>query len=151
LISHQEKFINATESFFANCKPTEVTETCWIKASRKHGSYPAATKLSGKWLVFVPIEKVDEAWAVIKQATEEGKLGNWSKVATMRRNPNERDPRKKVICVYTYDSEDRADVNRVRQTLRELDFIEKLPYKTDEATMAGRHRKGDRRVSKYYE
>jgi hypothetical protein len=137
---------------FAECKPSEVTQGFWIYARRKRGSYPEATDRSGKWLLFAPLERVDEFWSVIKIATEAGELGDSSKVATMRPNPNERDPRKKVICVYTYDSEDAADVRRVRQVLRELGFTGKLPYKTDDDTLAGRYRhKGDRCISKYYE
>ena len=117
------------EDVLANRRPTEVTETFWIRASRNHGSYPKPTERSGKWLLFVPVEKVDEAWAVIKRETETGKLGPSSKVATMRPNANARDPRTKVICVYTYDSDDRADVGRVRQALRELGFTKKISYK----------------------
>ncbi len=136
----------------ADRRPTKVTQTFWIYAQRKHGSYPKATDQSGKWLLFVPVENIDEVWATIKAATEAGKLGDCSKVATMRRNRNERDPRKKVICVYTYDSHDEADVRRIRQVLRELGFAGKLPYKTDQETLDGRYsHKGDRHISKYYE
>src|SRR2546426_2837732 len=123
-----------TAEAYAECKPSEVTETYWIRAFRKSGSYPKATERSGKWLLFVPIEEIDEIWARIKTATEDGKLGDCSKVATMRPNPNAANPRTKVICVYTYDSEDEADVRRVRQVLRELGFINRLPYKTDADT-----------------
>jgi len=139
-------------SGYTERKPTEVTETSWIFASRKAYSDPKPTQRSGKWLLFTPIEKIDEAWAIIRAATEAGRLGPCSKVATMRPNPNVIDHRTKVICIGTYDSEDRADVSRVRQTLRELGFVGKLPYKTDEATMEGRAGKRDGpRVSKYYE
>lgn len=137
---------------YAESKPSEVTDAYWIYAERKDGSYPETTDRSGKWLLFVPIEKVDQVWSAIKTATETGKLGDSSKVATMRPNPNASDPRKKVICVYTYDSDDETDVRRVRQALRELGFTERLAYKTDAATDEGRYRnKGDRRISKYYE
>jgi len=144
--------VNGVEASLANCKPTEMTDSYWIGAWRKLGSYPKATDRSGKWLVFVPVEQVDEVWEVVKAATESGKLGDCSKVATMRANPNARDPRKKVICIYTYDSDDRADVRRVRQALRELGFTERLAYKTDQSTREGRYRKrGDRGISKYCE
>jgi hypothetical protein len=132
---------DAAKSDFTERKPTEVTETSWIFASRKAYSNPKPTERSGKWLLFTPVEKIDETWAVIKAATEAGKLGPCSKVATMRPNPNAIDSRNRVICIGTYDSEDRADVNRVRQALRELGFVEDLRYKTDEATMEGRYGK----------
>lgn len=56
-----------------------------------------------------------------------------------------------VICVYTYDYEDKEDVMRVRERLREVGFHRKLPYKTDAATLAGQYRKTTGKpVSKYY-
>ncbi len=45
----------------------------------------------------------------------------------------------KVICVYTYDWTDEADVRRVRQELRALGITSKIPYKTDDDTNAGRY------------
>ena len=73
-------------------------------------------------------------------------------MSTARPNPNSGGPRKHVICVYTYDSEDKEDVMRVRASLRELGFVTPIAYKTDEATLEGRYEvKGHRRISKYYE
>ena len=42
--------------------------------------------------------------------------------------------------MYTYGSTDKADVMRVRDQLRMLGFIKKLPYKTDQATIARKYR-----------
>jgi hypothetical protein len=149
--ARQDRTKKVFEPHVTNRKPTEETEAYWIRVWST-GPQPKATERSGKWLLFVAVEKVDEVWAAIKQATEAGQLGPCSKVATMRPNPNAQDPWKKVICVYTYDSDDRADVLRIREALRELGFMDKLAYKTDEATLEGRYRnKGDRGISKYYE
>jgi hypothetical protein len=132
--------------------PSKVTDSYWIYTGRQKGSYPATTTRSGKWLLFIPVEKIDSVWAVIKTATEEGRLGQRSKVATMRPNPNARNPGVKVICVYTYDSEDATDVRRIRQALSELGFTEKISYKTDSDTMAGKYsHSGAKNISKYYE
>ena len=137
---------------FAEYKPSEVIDTPWIYAHRKVGSYSKATENSGKWLIFTPIEKVDETWAVIKEATEAGKLGDSVKVATMYPNPYNKDPSRRVICVYTYDWTDEVDVHRVRQVLRELGFTWKLAYKADRDTLEGKYRHtGHTRISKYYE
>ncbi len=58
----------------------------------------------------------------------------------------------RVICVYTYDYADEADVRRVREELRALGFIDKLSYKADEDTLAGKYAQlGDRNISKYRE
>lgn len=136
----------------AEAQPSKVNEVFWIYARRKVGKYPRPSHYSGKWLIFVNANKVNEVWSVIKKATEEGKLGNNSKVATARPNPNATNPDTKVICVYTYDSRDEADVKRVREELRTLGITQKIPYKEDQDTMKGKYAvKGDRKISKYYE
>ncbi len=57
-----------------------------------------------------------------------------------------------MICVYTYDALDKADVRQIRSSLRDLGITNKIPYKTDAATLHGRYRKaGDKRISLYYE
>jgi hypothetical protein len=132
--------------------PSQMTDEYWLYATRKRGQYPKATTKSGKWLVFVPVSQVDEVWVKIKDATEEGRLGDSAKVATAKPNPNSSDPSKKVICVYTYDWTDEEDVRRIRDELRALGIVSKIPYKTDGDTSAGRYAKrGHKRISKYYE
>ena len=136
----------------AEPKPSEVFDQFWLYAERKAGTYLAATENCGKWLIFVPLVQVDEVWAKIKLATEEGKLGSSAKVATAIPNPNATNPDTKVICVYTYDWTDEQDVRRIRQELRQLGITSKIPYKADEDTHAGKYTvQGHRRISKYYE
>jgi hypothetical protein len=133
-------------------KPSEVMCTYWLHAERKSGTYPEATENCGKWLVFVPALQIDEVWANIKLATEEGRLGSSAKVATARPNPNATNPDTKVICVYTYDWTDEEDVRQIRQELRQLGITSKIPYKADEDTYAGKYAiQGHKRISKYYE
>lgn len=137
---------------YSNSNPSQVTEVYWIFADRKKGNYPKPTPKSGKWMIFVPVKDIDEVWAKIKKATEDGRLGFASKVATARPNPNSLSPNQRVICVYTYDHEDESDVKRIREELRMLGMTHKIPYKTDEDTRSGKYRKtGEKRVSKYYE
>ena len=124
---------------YADSNPSEVTEVDWIYAQRKIGKYPAPTSRSGKWLVFRDVKNIDAMWAKIKAATEEGRLGGRSKVSTAKPSPLALDPRKKVVCVYTYDSDDVEDVMRVRRELRRLGVREKTGYKTDAMTMAGKY------------
>ncbi len=91
-------------------------------------------------------------WGKIKKATEEGKLSSSAKVATAKPNPNATNPEIKVICVYTYDWTDEDDVRRIREELRKLGIINKIPYKADEDTLSGKYGvKGNTRISKYYE
>jgi hypothetical protein len=94
---------------------------------------------------------VDEIWRRIKQAVEDGKLGGVAKVSTAMPNPNSRNASTHVICVYTYDAHDEADVQRVRSSLRDLGFTSEISYKTDAATMESKYTKsGDEHVSLYY-
>lgn len=136
---------------YQDAKPSQTTDVFWIYAERLKGSYPELGEKGGKWLVFVPIAELDRAWAKIKQATEEGRLGGLSKVATARPNRNAADPGTKVICVYTYDWTDAEDVRRVRAELRSLGITQKIPYKADEDTLSGRYLvAGHKRISKYF-
>ncbi len=137
---------------YSDAKPSEVTEVYWIFARRKKGEYPRSTLLSGKWLVFVDVKDVDGVWAKVKKATEEGRLGGFSKVSSAKPSPLAVSPDVKVICVYTYDWTDEEDVMRIREELRKLGITGKIPYKADEDTLKGRYMiKGHKGISKYYE
>lgn len=137
---------------YSEAKPSEVTEVYWIRAERKKGKYPESNPNSGKWLVFVDEEDVDEVWVKIKKAVEEGKMGGEAKVSTAKPNPNATKSSKRVICVYTYDYTDEEDVRRIREELRKLGIASRIPYKTDEDTLSGKYQKtGHKRISKYYE
>jgi hypothetical protein len=89
--------------------------------------YPAQTERGGKFLLFVNRDDVDEVWPKIREALDTGRLGECAKVSTARPNPNSSDPKRQVICVYTYDSEDAKDRRRVLASLRKLDSREGFP------------------------
>lgn len=132
-------------------RPSQVTDAFWIVAGSSARGYPSSTSASGKWLLFVRRDQVDDSWEKVRRALGQGKLGASAKVSTARPNPNATNPGNHVICVYTYDSDDVGDVMRIREELRGLGFEGKIPYKTDEATIEGKYRvRGDTRVSKYY-
>lgn len=135
-------------------KPSKITSRYWLHAERRKGKYPDLTASfnGGKWLIFIPIQQIDEIWQRIKQATEDGKLGGAAKVSTAKLNPNTKNQNTKVICVYTYDWTDKQDVKRVREELRHLRITQKIPYKADEDTFLGKYaNRGETRISKYYE
>jgi hypothetical protein len=133
-------------------EPIAPAEAYWIFAKQKKGKYPKPTPKSGKWLIFVNEADVDAMWSKIKKAVENGLLGERAKVSTARPNPNARDASRRVICVYTYNYEDGADVRRIRTELRHLGVGEKIPYKADEDTRAGRYRaKGHSKISKFFD
>lgn len=132
--------------------PSQVTDGYWIYAERKTGKYSEATDRSGKWLIFLSPERIDAVWNRVKKATEEGRLGGSAKAATAKPNSNATDPGRKVICVYSYNWEDKEDVMRIRAELRALGIRWKIPYKADVDTDAGKYRAaGHTRISKYYE
>jgi len=131
--------------------PSQVTNEYWIFANREQGTYPPHSEKGGKWLIFIPIGRIDQVWSKIKLATEAGKLGEMSKVATAKSSPNATNSSTKVICVYTYDWMDEKDVMRIRQVLRQLGITRKIPYKADEDTELGKYaNQGTKRISKYY-
>lgn len=137
---------------YSNANPSEVTDVYWIFAKNEKDNYPKSTSNSGKWLVFVNFDEVDNVWDKIKTSTQSGKLGGSSKVATAKLNPNATDTKTKVICVYTYDWTDEDDIRRIREELRALGITKKIPYKADEDTLQGKYvKRGNTRISKYYE
>jgi len=116
--------------------PSKIRNEYWVHAD--HPSSPHDwTDRSGKWLIFVPFKKIDEVWRLIATETATGRLGLQSKAATAKPNGLAKNPWVKVICVYTYDSSDLADVKRVRDRLSEIGCTKKLSYKTDQATEDG--------------
>ena len=159
--------------------PSEATGVPWLYAERRKGEYPQPTRRSGKWLVYVAPEDVDDVWAKVRRATEAGRLGHRSKVATglyafladslerrIASGESELEPgtaetvlrfyrqraRRRVICVYTYDWKDEGDVMRVRSALRRVGVAAKIAYKADQETRDGVYRKGSHgpRVGKYF-
>lgn len=73
-------------------------------------------------MIFCSDHDVDDIWQVIARATAANELGIAAKVGT--RPEDEGIKRDRVICVYTADFTDKADVGRVLQKLRELKLVE---------------------------
>lgn len=135
--------------------PSLVTEELWIYAIRKIVKIPREkpTRNGGKWLIFGNVEETDKNWKIIKSATEKGILGKMSKVATAKPNKNAKNhSNERVICICSYEANDKEDVMRIRKELRELGFLKKLPYKTDEMTRNGIYSSNnDEKISLYFE
>jgi Basophilic leukemia-expressed protein Bles03 len=130
--------------------PTGNDSEYWIDIKRSVGDYPERTERSGKWMVFPHVSDVDRVWSIIARATFDGQLGSSAKVATMKYNPNAIKRDEKVICIYTYDSEDRDDVLRVLKELRRLGIYNKASYKEDKATRSHQYSfNTSKQVSKY--
>lgn len=144
--------MTSTDQKHPELRPSTTTDVFWLFARRTHDDYPAHGEQGGKWLLFIPVNQIDDQWERIKAATALGQLGGSAKVSTARPNPNAASPETHVICVYTYDADDVEDVRRVRDELRGLGFTQKIAYKSDAATHAGAYQvTGHQRISRYYE
>lgn len=111
--------------------PSQITDDAdWLFAYRKQDDYPQQAE--GKWLLHATRERIDNLWQLIALATEEGYLGSFSKVSTASL-PDTAKTGIHVICIYTYDSDDREDIMRVRAALREMNILHLLSYQTWDA------------------
>jgi len=136
--------------------PSKEIIEYWLGAIRNESlnesqSYPEMNSNGGKWLIFADIKEIDSLWEKISTATMNGLLGGGSKVSTAKPNDNAKDPNQKVICVYTYDSTDTSDVMRVREELRKLGIVQKIPYKTNQSTRENKYEvNGTQKISLLY-
>src|ERR687897_3760074 len=123
----------------AKLQPSSCRDSLWLAVLGpiSAGGYGTWT---GKWLLLVPAEEVDERWPAIAGATVVGSLGIAAKVSTAA-HPRNADG-KHVICVYTVDCQDHTDVARVLAMLRYLGYNGRLSYKEDGMTYAGRYGRG---------
>ncbi|EXJ85164.1 hypothetical protein A1O3_05839 [Capronia epimyces CBS 606.96] len=105
----------------------------------------------GKWMLFPSPDDVDRVWAVVAHGTWDGRLGISAKVAVAETETNtstrsetetatntsgasnrghdgDSDPARKqqqhrLICIYTSDFEDKADVKRVLVGMKDLGLL----------------------------
>ncbi|KAG2413761.1 hypothetical protein HFD88_002950 [Aspergillus terreus] len=90
---------------------------------------------SGKWMLFLTPDRVDEYWAAVAEATARGELGIAAKVATDEgKGPDSA----RLLAVYTRDYADPDDVKRVIGKLVDLDLVKEderpVYYKCDAYT-----------------
>jgi hypothetical protein len=140
------KVTKTPKSYFSNPDrhPTEETLDWWII---EHFEYPSEQlPYSGKWLVFTSEDSINSVWALLRNATREGKLGYAAKTSTKLGYKGS----DYVICVYTKDYRNEKDVFRVREELRKLGITKRIPYKTDRATLEKKYACAGQKVSLYY-
>lgn len=77
-----------------------------------------AGMLSGKWMLFPNEEDASDIWKRVATAVIEGKLGTAAKIATDDDGKGSR-----LICIYTKDFSDEADVKRVLQEIQKLKLL----------------------------
>lgn len=118
--------------------PSRNRAEVWLWAHGPDASLPIGAYV-GKWMPRVHAEEVDAVWGVVAEATEVGRLGPTAKISTRLNNelnPYAAGADVHVICVYTVDCRDQADVRRVLVELRRLGLVGRLSYKEDGATYA---------------
>ena len=75
---------------------------------------------SGKWMLFVSVDKVNEIWGLVANAVAEGELGHAAKVGV---DDGSGDKKARLICIYTQDCADQEDVKRVLHRLDGLGLV----------------------------
>lgn len=116
--------------------PTQVTEesASWLYASNnKYHEDSVDSDKVGKWMLFVPRNRVDSVWDQIKAGIRGQQLWH-AKVSTTNRQSSH------AIMVYTKDYTDLADVIRVLDYLESADIKPRrkdIRYKTDQQTLSG--------------
>ncbi|KAF2101955.1 DUF1917-domain-containing protein [Rhizodiscina lignyota] len=96
--------------------------------------------LSGKWMLRPKGNNVPRVWRLVCEAISENRLGPTAKIAT--NTDRDEDDGVRVICVYTRDFTDMADIKRVAQALDTLGLVPKegnqsIYYKPDVYTHLG--------------
>lgn len=114
----------------ATARPSDYAAVYWIEAKRDTGDYPALTAQAGEWRIKLTIENVDAIWEQVKTATRAGKLGYKSKVST-RPAVGQSHPDERLLCVRTYNADDKADLARVEQSIRDLGIHAEITYIRD--------------------
>lgn len=112
-----------------------------------HAHYLGAAEVdlryTGKWLLFIPCSVAGKAWNLIKQSTARGLLGFSAKIArqdqTSQPKVRTSSGLEHVVCIYTKNWKDHADVLRVARALVDIGVVElqasrSLYYKADEQT-----------------
>ncbi len=116
-------------------RPTQATGG-WLYADCGDAWwYPPDTPRSGKWLVFLDNDAIDDYWRLIQLSLSMWRLGRVAKVSTGLAPAGKQG----VICVYTYDYADYEDVMRVRRELSSIGTRRRIPYKSNAQTRAGHY------------
>lgn len=87
-------------------------------------------------MLFVDAMNVNEVWSTVAHATANGDFGDMSKVAP---KTSDEDRESRLICIYTKNFRDTADVERVLRKIKSMGLFDRKPiyYKPDVYTHLG--------------
>lgn len=126
-----------TYSMFGHFDGEDVLPT---RATDRHGFLwvrPAdfySTEKTGKWCIVRPASEIDALWAQVRQAVLDGHF-RAALVSTPSQAASLGDTY--VICAFTSDWKDQAEVNAARDVLRGFGVTESIGYKRDVETVRG--------------
>lgn len=119
-----------------NLNPSQVTSHYWLYANNPKDKRVIDPNLTGKFMLFIDKNELDEKWKVVKKATEDGFFSYNSKCSTAKENPNAIDTNKGLICIYTASIYDMEEIKRVERAIRKIiNHDDTLYYKSDIQTM----------------
>lgn len=93
-----------------------------------------STPLSGKWCMKFDEKAIDEAWGRIEALVDAGKIR--AAIVSTVWSSRAQGFDTQVICVFTDDWRDYADVKRVREVLSQEGFLVTMGYKRDIDTVS---------------
>ena len=142
--------------------PSETTDLYWLnhRSESVTENYPNEFMANpGKWMIFYPMNKLDEAWSKAKELYDSGGLyGIHSmKVSTRMENPRASSSDSGVIIFYCGPAHDKSFVMTAGENLvKAMEYVHtsrKYPpfiyYKTDQQTRLGTRATGCKRNSTY--
>jgi len=110
--------------------PHVVAEAGWVW-SRQNPPIDSDVNRPGKWMLFPRCAQAVTAWRIVAQAGYDGQIWQAKISPSATRGSH-------LICVYTPDFTDQADVETVAQRLDRLGLVERaVYYKPDVFTYAG--------------
>ncbi len=123
--------------FMRNITPSQITDQYWLYSSIRLSFY--STPCTGKWLIAVPLEQLDETWKKVEQALLAGRLGPAAKAATAAFNKTQVDYKQKMIVVYVADFEEELKSKKVLKALRSIGIKKRIKFKRDLETLRGKY------------
>lgn len=112
-------------------RPSTNEQDVWLNTAAPSLTSFASDEHTGKWCIFRAEHEIDESWTTIKALAAQEKI----LIAKVSTAIGRRYHDGHVICIYTRNWNDRADLMTVRDVLRAAGFTEELGYKRDIDTM----------------